>query len=101
MSEWRTGDQGQRYPVQSPIEAVPVGRRLLKVWYVETRLQDGRKFNLRVNAFNRDEAIAIVQNQFPKATVVKVIPEWRYRLARRGASALGSLTVRGIRGVLE
>lgn len=100
MSEWRTGDQGQRYPV-SPVEAVPVGRRLVKVWYVETRLQDGRKFNLRVNAFNREEAIKIVENQFPRATVVKVIPEYRYRLARRGLSALGGLTVRGIRSVLE
>ena len=47
------------------------------------KLRDGRRFELKVNALNRQEAIAQVNNKFPLATIQKVSRADKIRTVER------------------
>jgi len=55
----------------------------LHPYKIVARLKDGRRFELKVNALNRQEAIAQVNNKFPLATIQKVSRADKIRTVER------------------
>jgi hypothetical protein len=71
------------FPVREPlIEVVKTGAKI-HPFNVQTRLKDGRKFELRVNALSEEEAVGIVKDKFPLATITKLKRADRYSTVRK------------------
>src|SRR2546429_9667394 len=58
-------------------------------WNIEARTKDGRKFNLRVMALSREEALAQARQKFP-LIVIRRIYKGRVATARRIGGRLES-----------
>ncbi len=54
------------------VHGIPFGTSSLHPYKIVAKLQDGRRFELRVDALNRGEAERIVHNKFPLAVIQKI-----------------------------
>jgi len=95
--------RGATMPVEGEVEILSTGMakgRLFKSggeivpWIVESRLRDGRKFTVRIQAYNQSEAGNLFRQRFPVATIMRVHREGHPTLLKI-AKAIGPPGVAG------